>query len=67
MQELYTHRGDRNDTRSHKCILVQDLLGARNASFLKCDIEENHMKFIHEAQCGCAKGRGTCMAGRLSS
>ena len=35
-----------------------------HASFLKRDIDEHYMKFIHETQCGCAKGRGTCMAGQ---
>ena len=64
MQELYKHKGDRNETNSHWGILVQDLLGAIQASFLKCDIDEHHMKFIHETHCGCAKGRGTCMAGQ---
>ena len=36
-----------------------------HASFLKRDIDEHYMKFNHETQCGCAKGRGTCMAGQI--
>ena len=56
------NKGDRNETKSHRG--VQDLPGAMHASFLKRDIDEHYMKFIHETQCGCAKGRGTCMAGQ---
>ena len=63
--ELYKNKGDRNETKSHRGILVQDLPGAMHASFLKRDIHEHYMKFIHETQCGCAKGRGTCMAGQI--
>ena len=62
VQELYKIKGDRNETKSHRGILVQDLPGAMHASFLKRDIDEHYMKFIHEAQCRCAKGRGMCMA-----
>ena len=65
VQELYKNKGDRNETKSHRCMLVQDLPGAMHASFLKRDINEHDMKFIHETQCGCAKGRGTCMAGQI--
>ena len=65
VQELYKNKGDRNETKSHRCILVQDPPGAMHASFLKRDIDEHYMKFIHETQCGCAKGRGTCMAGQI--
>ena len=65
VQELYKNKGDRNETTSHRGILVQDLPGAMHASFLKRDIDEHYMKFIHETQCGCAKGRGTCMAGQI--
>ena len=36
-----------------------------HASFLKRGIDEHYMKFNHETQCGCAKGRGTCMAGQI--
>ena len=57
MQELYKHKGDRNETNSHRGILVQDLPGEI--------IDEHYMKFVHETQCGCAKGRGTCMAGQM--
>ena len=60
---LQTQKGDQNETKSHRGILVQDLPGAAHASFLKCDNDEHYMKFTHETQCGCAKGRGTCMAG----
>ena len=52
VQELYKNEGDRNDTKSHRGILVQDLPGAMHASFLKRDIDEHYMKFIHETQCG---------------
>ena len=65
VQELYKNKGDRNETKSHRGILVQDLPGAMHASFLKRDIDEHCMKFIHETQCGCAKSRGTCMAGQI--
>ena len=65
VQELYQNRGDRNETKSHRGILVQHLPGAMHASFLKRDIDEHCMKFIHETQCGCAKGRSTCMAGQI--
>ena len=65
VQELYKNKGDRNETKSHRGILIQDLPGAMHASFLKSDSDEHHMKFIHEAQCGSAKGRGTCMAGQI--
>ena len=40
MQELYKNKGDRNETESHRGILVQDLSGAMHASFLKRDIDE---------------------------
>ena len=63
--ELYKHEGDRNETKSHRGILVQDRPGAIHASFMKCDIDEQHMKFIHETQCWCAKGRGRCRAGQI--
>ena len=43
----------------------RDLPGAMHASFLKRHIVEHCMKCIHETQCGCAKGRGTCMAGQI--
>ena len=59
MQEFFEHRGDRNE------IVVQDLLEARHASILKCDIDEHNLTFTHDTQCGCAKGRGTCMAGQI--
>ena len=66
MQELNKNKGDRNDKKkSHRGILVQDLPRAMHASFLKRDIDEHYMKFIHETQCVCAKGRGTCMAGQI--
>ena len=65
VQELYKNKGDRSETKSHRRILVQDPPGAMHASFLKRDIDEHYMKFIHETQCGCAKGRGTCMAGQI--
>ena len=55
----------RNETKSHRGILVQDLLGAIHASFLKKEIEEHYMKFIPDTQCGCATGRGTCLAGQI--
>ena len=62
VQEIHKNTGDRNETKSRRCILVQDLPGAMHTSFLKRDIDEHKMKFIHETQCGCVKGRGTCMA-----
>ena len=62
---LQKNKSDRNETKSHRCILVQDLPGAMHASFLKRGIDEHYKKFIHETQCGCAKGRGTCMAGQI--
>ena len=48
VQALYRNKGDRNETNSHRGILVQDLPGAMHASFLKRDIDEHYMKFIHE-------------------
>ena len=62
---LQKTKGDRNETKSHRGILVQNLPGAMHATFLKRDIDEHYMKFIHETQYGCAKGRGTCMAGQI--
>ena len=56
VQELYKNKGDRNETKSHRGILVQNLPGSMHASFLKRDIDEHYMKFIDETQCGCAKG-----------
>ena len=41
VQELYKNKGDRNETESHRGILVQDLPGAMHASFLKRDIDEH--------------------------
>ena len=58
-------KGDSNEIKSHRGILGQDLPGAMHASFLKRDIDEHYMKFINETQCGCAKGRGPCMAGQI--
>ena len=65
VQELYKNNGDRNETKSHRGILVQDLLGTIQASFLKKEIEEHNMKFIPDTQCGCARGKGTCLAGQI--
>ena len=44
VQELHKNKSDRNETKSHRCILVQDLPGAMHASFLKNEIEEHYMK-----------------------
>ena len=65
--ELYKHEGDRNETKSHRGILVQDRPGAIHASFMKCDIDEQHMKFIHETQCGARKAEAGAGLGRLSN
>ena len=43
VQDFYKHKDDRNETKSHGDILVQDPCGAIRASFLKCDIDEHHM------------------------
>ena len=65
VQERCKNKGDRHETKSHRDILVQDLLGAMHASFLKKEIEEHYMKFVPDTQCGCARGRGTCLAGQI--
>ena len=58
--ERYSKRGT-----CTRCQHSPDPPGAMHASFLKRDIDEHYMKFIHETQCGCAKGRGTCRAGQI--
>ena len=55
----------KSSTKTKVTAMKQNHTGAMHASFLKRDIDEHYMKFIHETQCGCAKGRGTCMAGQI--